>query len=60
MKKNKFNRDGRQFHQYQQNKQQTLVSNNWIQKRHNICQWKSGSWFGQNTKMCQKCLVVTM
>ena len=36
MEKKRFNRDGQQFHQYQQNKQQTLVSNHWIQKENTI------------------------
>jgi hypothetical protein len=38
--KESLNSDGLQFHQYQQNEQSPLTSNNGIQKDHDIWSWK--------------------
>ena len=42
--------DNQQFHQYQQNKQPPLTSNNWTSsKTHGIWHWKSISWLRAGT-----------
>jgi hypothetical protein len=35
-----LNSDGKQLHQYQQNKQPPFISNHWTFKDHDECRWK--------------------
>ena len=46
----KVKSDSQHFYQYPQYKQQPSSSNHWTQKDHDICRWKSRSWFKKGAK----------
>ena len=43
--KENVNSGGQQFHHYQQNEQESLASNDWAKKDHDIWCWKSSTYY---------------